>query len=194
VSKKKTSSSNVDVLAPSDMANWLVLSEQELANLTKNGVVKRSSEKTESGRHRVVYKVKETVGAYVMHLKAPSIEARNQFILEKGLTQQIIRAQKELELAKQRGDLIERSRITLIVTQLLSTVKNHVLAIPQRCARMVRGMTSVPEINTILANACELTLREASEFNINDVLKPVNSTNGQHDHKRTRAKAKVRSK
>lgn len=176
------------------MANWLVLSEQELSNLTKNGVVKRSSEKTESGRHRVVYKVRETVSAYVMHLRAPSIEARNQFVLEKGLTQQIIRAQKELELAKARGELIERSRITLIVTQLLSTVKNHVLAIPQRCSRMVRGMTSVPEINAILANACELTLREANQFDIDDVTKPTNSTNGQHDHQRARKKAKVRSK
>jgi hypothetical protein len=154
-------------------------------------MVKRSSEKTESGRHRVVYKVRDTVGAYVMHLRAPSIEARNQFILEKGMTQQIIRAHKELELAKARGELIERKRVVMVVTNLLSAVKNHVLAIPMRVSRQLRGKDSVSEIHTILANACQLTLREANQFDMQSIT-PA-STNGQHSSTRDTSKKKARS-
>ena len=180
------------MLLPVEMANWLHLSEQELANLTKGGVVRRSTE-MRNGRRLIVYDARETVSAYVMHLKAPSIEARNQFVLEKGLTQQIIRAQKELELAKQRGDLLERKRVVFVVTNLLSALKQHVLALPSRCSRLLLGVTSVPQIHAILLKYCELTLRESNEFDMQQIMPLTHSTNGQHSSTSDKRKKKARA-
>jgi phage terminase Nu1 subunit (DNA packaging protein) len=71
---------------------------------------------------------------------------------------------QELELAIARGDMVRRARVLHVMTALLSTVKNHVLAIPSRCTRQVVGQRDVHKVRSVLDKACRDCLREASEF------------------------------
>lgn len=179
----------VETLAPSEMAALLLLSEQELANLTKGGVVRRTSEKR-GARHFIVYRWRETVPAYVRHLRAPGEEARQQFLLEKSLTQQIIRASKELELARARGQMIDGDHVDREVMALLTTIKNHMRALPSRIASLLEGKTRA-ECHAIIKKYVDLTLREAGDFDTMQLRQPSGG-NGKHDRGGTKRKTRAR--
>jgi len=115
-------------------------------------------------RQRILYDWRENVRRYVIHVRRPREEAREAYADEKRLTQQIVRQQKELELAVARGDMIRRARVVQVMTGMLGTIKNHVLAIPSRCTRQVVGQRDVAKVRTVLDSACRASLREADEF------------------------------
>jgi hypothetical protein len=171
------------------MAALLILSELDLSNLTKGGVVRRKTE-NRVGRRFVVYDWRETVPAYIRHLRAPGEEAKRQFLLEKSLTQQIIRAQKELELARARGEMIDGNRVDREVMSLLTTIKNHMRALPSRIASLLEGKTRA-EIHAIVKKYVDLTLREAGDFDTMQLRSPSGG-NGNHD--RGSAKRKTRTR
>jgi hypothetical protein len=172
-----------------EMARVLRVSELELSTLTKAGVLHRTTEKRDN-RDRVVYDWRETVGDYVQHQRQPVIDAQKQFLLEKSLTQKIVRTQKELELAKTRGELIERKRVVLIMTNLLTALKNHIRAIPARVSRLVLGLTSFGQIHDVLQSDVDRALREVNNFDMDELATGIRTsgTNGQHDRARRKAK------
>jgi hypothetical protein len=71
---------------------------------------------------------------------------------------------EERRLGQLNGNLVPRARVVLVMTTLLSTVKNHVLAIPSRCTRQVVGQRDVHRVRSVLDKACRDCLREASDF------------------------------
>ena len=160
------------------MARFLVLSEKELTELTKKGVFHRSS-RVIRGRNRICYQCEETTQRYIVHLRAPMDEIKNQFVREKAETQRIVRAQKELELAFSRGELIDGDRVDREVIGVLSTIKSHMRALPSRLATLLQGKSRA-EIRAIMRKYVDLALREATEFD----LKQLRQTNGQHPKQR----------
>lgn len=88
---------------------------------------------------------------------------------EKSETQRIIRAQRELELAKSRGEVIDREFATFVVTTLLVALKNHMLSLPTKVSAFLLGLTSRAQIHTVLKKHVELALRELSGFDLHNV-------------------------
>jgi phage terminase Nu1 subunit (DNA packaging protein) len=161
--KNKAGSETSEVIAPHELAQILAVSEKEINNLVRMSVLVRRTAMLNK-RQRIVYDWRENVRRYCIHVRKPREEARDSYANEKQLTQAIVRQQKELELAIARGDMIRRSRVVLVTTGVLSTIKNHVLAIPSRCTRQLLGQRDPGKVRRILDAACRDTLREAADF------------------------------
>jgi len=83
------------------------------------------------------------------------------------------------------GEILSRARVLLVVTGLLSTIKNHVLAIPSRCTRQVLGQRDANKVRLILDTACRDCLREAADFGSHSL--DETSKNGRHSATATAA-------
>jgi hypothetical protein len=176
-------------VTPFDLARVLRVSEQELIGLTKQGVLHRTTEKR-NGRERIVYDWRENVGAYVEHQGSPAEEARKAYLFEKSETQRIIRAHRELELARARGELIDGELVDREVMNVLSSIKNHMRALPSRISSLLVGLSRA-EIHALVKKYVDLTLREASDFDLMQ-LRGSRNGNGQHDRGENRTKKKAR--
>jgi phage terminase Nu1 subunit (DNA packaging protein) len=161
--KNNVSDDSLDYVSPPELAQILALSVKDIEALTRNSVLVRST-KLLRKRMRVVYDWRDNVRRYCVHLRQPRQESRDAYADEKRLTQNIVRQQKELELAIARGDMVRRSRVLLVVTGMFSTIKNHVLAIPSRCTRQLVGQRDPNKVRRILDAACRDSLRETKDF------------------------------
>jgi phage terminase Nu1 subunit (DNA packaging protein) len=171
-----------------EIADLIDVSEREIIRLTQLGILVRGAEKR-GGRARVVYNERLCVRAYVRYLRKPADDAKDSFMREKAETQRLIRAQKELELGVATGALIPKERVLRVVGGLISTMKNHVLAIASRCSRLLLGLTTVAEIHTLLTKYLELALREMSDFDDGEL---TNTQKQGKNGERKRRKAKAR--
>jgi phage terminase Nu1 subunit (DNA packaging protein) len=158
--KAGTAKYDENVKTALEIAHLLHLSELELAQLCKSGVLHRSTQRR-AGRLHYVFDRDATVGDYIEHLREPARKARDEFVVEKRDTQRVVRAQKELELLIAQGVVVQRARVVYVMTSILSVVKNHVLAIPSRCARLLVGQTDPAKVRAVLKKFCELSVREA---------------------------------
>lgn len=177
-------------VTPIELAQTILVSEQELVGLTKQGVLHRTTE-TRKGRERIVYPLLECVQNYVTHLKSPAEEARKAYLLEKSMTQQIVRAHKELDLAKARGELIDGAHVDREVMNVLLTIKNHMRALPSRVSSLLEGKRRA-EIHAIMKKYVDLALREASDFDLMELRTTKNGTNGRHRRYSQRTNKKSR--
>jgi len=175
--KKANRSDANGLITPAELAEILQLSEKEIITLVRGGVLKRTTG-TGPNRIRVMYDWRENVQRYIIHVRKPREESRDQYAEEKRLTQAIVRQQKELEFAIARGDMVRRSRVVQVVTAMLGTIKNHVLAIPSRCTRQLIGQRDVAKVRTILNVACRASLRESEDFGSHSF--DETSKNGTH--------------
>jgi len=130
------------------------------------------------GRHRIVYDWRDTVRRYVQHIRKASEESREDYAYEKRLTQQIVRETKEHELRVLRGDMISRSRVVFVMTNLLGSLRNKVLALPARVARRLVGQRDPNKVRQVLDHECRQMLREASKFGAHSF--DETSKNGAH--------------
>lgn len=182
-----------DVVTPQELAQILALNERDLIQLSTAGVLVRSAAVINK-RQRVVYDWRDNVRRYVVHMRKPREEARDNYAEERRLTQAIVRQQKELELAIARGDMVRRSRVVLVMTGMLSTVKNHVLAMPSRLTRQLLGQRDAGKVRRILSEACRDSLRETSEFGSHsfDETSKNGTQNGSDERLRQRVKRRRR--
>lgn len=152
------------------------ISEPELTKLSREGILVRTGGKR-NGRHCILFDWRDNFARYAAYLKAPSLQARDDWIFEKRMTQQVVRAQKELELAYARGDMVKRSRVQSYVMNLLMGFKNKLLGIPARIARQLVGQTDIHKVRRILDEACRLALVDLATFDPNLFDEPAK--NGQ---------------
>jgi phage terminase Nu1 subunit (DNA packaging protein) len=175
------------------MAQVLRISEQELITLTRAGVLPRIVEKR-GNKDLIVYRWRDTVGNYVTHLTKPERDAREAYIREKQETQKIIREQKELELRKSRGDLVEIAHVRRVMTNLLSSLRNHILAIPSRVSRLLLGLQTFEEIFQVIKRDIELALREVTHFDMSELDAPhVQQQRNGASTRRTKAQTRTAS-
>jgi phage terminase Nu1 subunit (DNA packaging protein) len=182
-----------DVVTPQELAQILALSDKEIVELAHAGVLERSTALIDR-RQRIVYDWRTNVRRYVVHQRRPREESREQYAEERRLTQAIVRQQKELELAIARGDMIRRSNAVLVVTGMLGTIKNHVLAIPSRLTRQLIGQRDAGKVRRLLDAACRDCLREASDFGAHsfDETGKNGTQNGGDERLRQRVKRRRR--
>ena len=184
------STSDGRTVTPVEMAQALRISEQELVQLTRSGVIHRTSE-VRNGRQRIVYDWRIVVGEYIDHKNAPAEQARRDYLQEKHMTQQIVRASKELELANARGQLVDGEKVDREVMNMLSSIKNHMRALPSRVSSLLEGKSKA-EIRAIMKKYVDLVLRESGELDLVKLRKP-SQRNGSNGHS-PRAKTKTRAR
>lgn len=162
----------------SELAKWLKLTSQRVRELTRDGILTQTS--------RSKYDLQKSVGAYIDELrKRASSSIRDDFIQEKHATQSIIRQQKELELARARGEVIDREFALFVLTNAITTMKNHVLAIASKCSRRVLGLKTQVEVHAVIRPACESALSEIANLTLDDLTEQSlkHGTNGKGDLK-----------
>jgi phage terminase Nu1 subunit (DNA packaging protein) len=182
-----------DVVTPHELADILALSERDLITLSTAGVLVRGAAMI-NRRQRVVYALRDNVRRYVVHMRQPREEARDSYAEERRATQAIVRQQKELELAIARGDMIRRSRVVLVMTALLGTIKNHMLAVPSRLTRQLLGQRDAGKVRRMLDAACRDCLRETAGFGAHsfDETSKNGTQNGSDERLRQRVKRRRR--
>ena len=107
------------------------------------------------------------------------------------MTQCIVRGHKELDLAKARGELIDGAHVDREVMNVLLTIKNHMRALPSRVSSLLEGKRRA-EIYAIMKKYVDLTLREASDFDLMQLRTTKNGANGRHGRYSQRTKKKTR--
>jgi hypothetical protein len=82
-----------------------------------------------------------------------------------------------IEERLQRGELLERSRVTFIMTSVLLAVRNHLLSLASRITRQLlphvadsTGDANFQAIYQIVKDQVRAALTEASEFKAQDIL------------------------
>lgn len=169
------------------MAHILGVTEQEVIRLTREGVLKRETEKRR-GHLRVVYPWEVCVRAYIAHQTRRSTQAKEDYQIEKSETQRLVREQRELDLAVARGDLVSRRAISNVMIGLFTTTRNHILAIPSKISHALIGLTDRRAAHRVLHDALELALREQNEFDPESLFKRQNEKNGERrSRRRTKA-------
>jgi phage terminase Nu1 subunit (DNA packaging protein) len=182
-----------ETLRPLEMAQILRISETELISLTRGGIIPRIVEKR-GNKELIVYPWREAVGRFVTHLQSPTQTAREEYLREKQETQKIIREQKELELRKARGDLVEIAHVRRVMTNLLSSLRNHILAIPSRVSRLILGLQTFEEIFQVIKHDIELALREVTHFDMSELDAPhVQQQRNGASARRTKAQTRTAS-
>ncbi|MBO8136790.1 MAG: hypothetical protein H0Z40_01425 [Desulfotomaculum sp.] len=143
------------------MADLFGYTRQRINQLAKEGIL----EKKAPGR----YPLKQNVKRYIDFLRTgykseDEEEAQAQYWEEKALHEKAKREMAELKLAKLKNRLHDAGDVELIMTNMLVTFRNRILAIPQKVAPKVIGMKNLAEINeTINAELLE-ALNELSEY------------------------------
>jgi terminase small subunit / prophage DNA-packing protein len=66
----------------------------------------------------------------------------------------------ELRLSRERGELVPINDVARIVEQQYTTVRSHLLALPNKLAPMVAGKTDIAELNSILTSYINEALSE----------------------------------
>ena len=98
-----------------------------------------------------------------------------ELLEEKALHEKAKRAITELELAKRKEELIEVSEVEMILTGVVLTCKNRLLAIPSKASPKLTGITNINEINDILTKEIDQALNELSEFDMSSFFGGVES-------------------
>ena len=137
--QKNGSSVLREIVTLSDLASLCVCSERTIQRLTKQGVLRLAKDRNRRllrGRYELgdampkfVEYLRDQITSDDPHAKA-YVEARARRM-------QASAESEEMELRLKRGELIEVSRVTSMVTSLLLTVRNHLLALPSRITRQL---------------------------------------------------------
>ena len=193
-SKNGDVSDQNDYISPSEMCEILAISEQELVRLTRATIFVRKTI-VRNKRLRAVYNWRDNFNRYIVHLRKPAEDAREEYQLEKKLTQAIVRQQKELELAVARGEMIKRSRVVSVMTSLIGQFKNHVLGVPARVTRRLIMQRDPHKVRLILDGEmrnCLLELNQFSAGSFDEQGKMTSNFNGNEAIKRVKARVAKR--
>jgi phage terminase Nu1 subunit (DNA packaging protein) len=154
------------VCSGNQLAAVIGVSPRQIDVLRAEGVLSCVRSKRRGRR----YRLSEAVQRYITHEKQrvseQSAQRNGSSAYGDARTRRMAAlAQVEEMRARQlNGDAVNRARVVLVMTSLLSTIKNHVLAIPSRCTRQLVGQRDTNKVRLILDAACRDTLREASKF------------------------------
>lgn len=151
-----------DLIVSTDvMADLLGYTRQRINQLVKEGVL----EKKAPGR----FFLKQNIKKYIEFLKTGQKsedegEAHAQYWEEKALHEKAKREIAELKLAKLKNRMHDAADIELVLTNMLVTFRNRILAIPQKVAPKIIGLTNLAEISDIINAELLEALKELSEY------------------------------
>lgn len=74
------------------------------------------------------------------------------------------REMAELQLAKLKNQMHDAATVELVMTDMLTTFKNRLLALPQKVSPKIIGLKSIAEVNDVLASEINEALTELSDY------------------------------
>jgi phage terminase Nu1 subunit (DNA packaging protein) len=120
------------------------------------------------------YRLSESVQRFIAHEKQRLAEQsahRNGSAYDAARTRRM-NATALIEEARARqvsGELIDRTSATIAVTNVISAIKNHVLALPNRLSRVLAAQTDASKVHALLKNACRGALQDAHDFCLDSI-------------------------
>lgn len=157
--KAKTDVSGL-VVNTDTMATLLGFTRQRINQLAKEGIL----EKQAAGRFPLMKNIQRYIEYLKSGQKPEEEEHAAKYWEEKALHEKAKRELAELRLARLRGQLHDAADVELVLTNMLATFRNRVLAIPQKVAPKVIGMNNLAEINETINVELLDALTELSEY------------------------------
>jgi len=147
---------NTDVLA-----KLFGVTRRYVNQLATEGVL----EKRAPGR----WPLEQNVNRYIEFLRSgkkdpEEQESKSIYWEEKAKHEAAKREMAELQLAKLKNQMHDATTVELVMTDMLTTFKNRLLALPQKVSPKVIGLKSIAEVNDVLASEINEALTELSDY------------------------------
>lgn len=147
---------NTDVLA-----KLFGVTRRYVNQLATEGVL----EKRAPGR----WPLEQNVNRYIEFLRSgkkdpEEQESKSIYWEEKAKHEAAKREMAELQLAKLKNQMHDAATVELVMTDMLTTFKNRLLALPQKVSPKVIGLKSIAEVNDVLASEINEALTELSDY------------------------------
>ena len=148
---------NTDVLA-----KLFGVTRRYVNQLATEGVL----EKRAPGR----WPLEQNVNRYIEFLRSgkkdpEEQESKSIYWEEKAKHEAAKREMAELQLAKLKNQMHDAATVELVMTDMLTTFKNRLLALPQKISPKIIGLKSIAEVNDVLASEINEALTELSDYN-----------------------------
>lgn len=147
---------NTDVLA-----KLFGVTRRYVNQLATEGVL----EKRAPGR----WPLEQNVNRYIEFLRSgkkdpEEQESKSIYWEEKAKHEAAKREMAELQLAKLKNQMHDAATVELVMTDMLTTFKNRLLALPQKISPKIIGLKSIAEVNDVLASEINEALTELSDY------------------------------
>ncbi len=143
------------------LADSLEMTQRHVNRLANDGILLKRA----PGR----YPLYENIKRYIRYIKSGQAdddekEATKRYWEERALHEAAKRKMAELKLAQLNNQLHDADTVELVMTDMLTTFKNRLLALPQKVSPKIIGLKNIAEVNDILATEINETLTELSDY------------------------------
>ena len=153
-------------ISVTDLGVLLAMSQRTIERLENQRVLKRVTKPRQHAR----YVLGKVVPAYVEHLRK-SVEAdphEASYTAARARRMVALARKEELALATEQGVLHRADDIEFAMTQMLTSAKMRLMAIPSRITRMLIGQKDFQKIYTLIDGEIRTALTELSEAKYKD--------------------------
>lgn len=153
-------------LDTTQLAQLLMITPRHLRKLRADGILVRARDEAGvelQGRYALV----ANVHAYIKYLQQQGRWDDTSETTRARLVNQRMAAEAEmaeLRLKQVKGQLHRAADVEFVLTNMITAVKQHLLSIPSRVARLLVGLTSFQKIYDILSAEIALVLRDLSGY------------------------------
>lgn len=145
------------VFSAKQLSDVLNLTPRRVQQLAEDGIIVKAS--------RGKYFAFESIKRYVQTLQEKRGDSdKVDYYTEHALLEKAKREKAELELAKRKNQLHDAADVELVLTNMLTTFRNRVMAIPPKVAPKVIGVKNLAEINQVIQQEILEALTELSEY------------------------------
>jgi hypothetical protein len=142
----------------------LDVTEGRVVQLAQRDLLRRAKEGKKELRGR--YDLRENVVAYIRHLRLR--EGRNgdgdDFSRARSRRMTALASIEEARAREMSGEVLRRDHVISVVTNLLSVVRSHMMAVPSRLMHRLLGLTDKLESYRIVNDEIRRSLTELSNF------------------------------
>lgn len=160
-SKKTVKDLSEIVVNTKALADLFGYSSQRINQLAQEGIL----EKKAAGRWPLMKNVQRFIN-YLRTNANDKDKSENQAIYweEKALHERAKREIAEIELAKLKNRMHDAADVEYVMTNMLITFRNKILAMPEKLAPKVYGLKTLSEISEIIHDELAEALNELSEY------------------------------
>ena len=153
-------------LDTTQLAKLLLLTNRHVRRLAADGVLIRArNEQGEELRGR--YELVENIQAYIKYQREAlrlddASDSRGAMLKNQKLAADAAIA--DIRLKQLRGEVHNAKDVEFVMTNMITYMKQHLLSIPSRVARLCVGVTSFQKIYDLISREIEAVLRELTDY------------------------------
>jgi phage terminase Nu1 subunit (DNA packaging protein) len=170
-----------DLSAPSivttmQLARLLLLSERRIFQLLRAGILRHAVDEDTGRELKGRFRFVACLHAYLKYqrneLGADDV-IELKYLENRGRRMAALAEAEEMRLAQLKGTMHRSADIEFVLTNIFTAIRNILLAVPSRCARLLLGKTNILEVTAILEREVEFALNELVAINA-DMFKAEN--------------------